>query len=52
MKIIGEHQSFYLDMLQKFEDEFSKVDDAKNGGGLIRKVGDSADVAECVAVAE
>ena len=52
MKIIGKYHSFYYDMLRKFEHDFSKIDDAKNGGGLIRKVGDSADVAECAVVAE
>ena len=46
MKIIEECRSFYFGMQQKFEDDFSKVDVAKNGGGLLQKVGDSADVAE------
>ena len=46
MKITEKCRVFYYDLQQKFEDDFSKVDDAKNGGSLIRKVGDFADAAE------
>ena len=46
MKITEKCREFYYDLQQKFEDDFSKVDDAKNGGRLIRKVGDFADAAE------
>ena len=46
MKITGKCREFYYDLQQKFEDDFSKVDDAKNGGRLIRKLGDFADAAE------
>ena len=46
MKITEKCRSFYSDLQQKFEDDFSKVDDAKNGGSLIRQVGDFADAAE------
>ena len=46
MEIIEKCKSFYFDVQHKFEDDFSKVDDAKNGGRLIRKLGDFADAAE------
>ena len=36
MEIIGKCKSFYFGMIQKYEDNFSKIDDVKNGGGLIR----------------
>ena len=45
MKITEKCREFYYDLQQKFEDDFSKVDDAKNGGRFIRKVGDFADEA-------
>ena len=46
MKITEKCRECYYDLQQKLEDDFSKVDDAKNGGRLIRKVGDFADAAE------
>ena len=46
LKITTKCRMFYHELQQKFEDDFSKVDDAKNGGRLIRKVGDFADAAE------
>jgi len=46
LKITEKCREFYYELQQKFEDDFSKVDDAKNGGRLIRKLGDFADAAE------
>ena len=46
LKITEKCRMFSYERQQKFEDDFSKVDDAKNGGRLIRKVGGFADAAE------